>query len=184
MVSLFKNNYLQDVFHVENYTINLLSISKHSRDLNYEVILKPKSVNFQDLNTKEIIAEGYLENGLYFLSRNKEIFYTQKNEDLNKLWHKRVGHHSDKILKLMFKFSNIDCSNYEICKLVKQTKLLFCNSNSKSNKIFELVHSDVWGSAPVESYNGFKYFIIFINDFSKTTWIYLMKNKSKVFFHF
>jgi Integrase core domain len=55
---------------------------------------------------------------------------------------------------------------------------------SKSKGIFELVHSDVWGPAAVESYNGFKYFVIFIDDFSRTTWIYLMKNKSEVFSHF
>jgi GAG-pre-integrase domain len=100
-------------------------------------------VIFQDLNIKEIIGEEYLENGLYFLSCNKGIFCSQKNEDLNKLWHKRLGHPSDKILKLMFNFSNIDCSNCETCKLAKQTKLSFCTFNSKSNEIFELVHSDV-----------------------------------------
>jgi hypothetical protein len=76
LVKLFKNNYFQNVFHVKNYTINLLYISKLSQDLNCEVIFKPKRVNFQDLNTKKMIGEGYLKNGLYFLSCNKEIFYT------------------------------------------------------------------------------------------------------------
>jgi hypothetical protein len=111
---------------------------------------------FQNLNTKEMIDEGYLENDLCFLSCNKGNFCTYKNEELNQLWHKRVEHPSDKILKLMFKFLNIDCSNCETYKLVKQTKLPFCNSNSKSNEIFGLVHFDVWGPAPVESYNDFK----------------------------
>ena len=84
----------------------------------------------------------------------------------------------------MFNFTNIYCSKCEVCKLAKHTKLPFCNSNSKSNEIFELVHSDVWGPAPVNYYNDFRYYVIFIDDFSRTTWIYLMKNKSEVFSHF
>jgi hypothetical protein len=63
-------------------------------------------------------------------------------------------------------------------------KLPFCNFNFKSNEIFELVHSDVWGPALVTSYNDFRYYIIFIDDFSKNTWLYLLKNKSEVFTHF
>jgi hypothetical protein len=103
---------------------------------------------------------------------------------LNKLWHKRVEQPSDKTLKLMFNFSNMDYSNCETCKVAKQIKLPFYNFNSKSNEIFELVHSDVRGPASVESYNDFKYFVLFIYDFSRTTYIYLMKNKSKLFFIF
>jgi hypothetical protein len=88
------------------------------------------------------------------------------------------------LLRLMFNFSKYYCSKCETYKFAKLTKLHFYNSNSKSNKIFELVHSDVWGPAPVTSYNNFRYFIIFIDDFSKITWLYLMKNKSEVFTHF
>jgi hypothetical protein len=96
MVSIFSKIFIQDVFHVNNYSINLLSISKLSKDLNCEVIFKMESVIFQDLLTKEKIDEGYLENGLYFLSTNKSIFNTRKNNDLCELWHKRAGHPSDK----------------------------------------------------------------------------------------
>jgi transposase InsO family protein len=36
----------------------------------------------------------------------------------------------------------------------------------------------------MNSYNDYRYFVIFIDDFSRTTWLYLMKNKSEVFSHF
>jgi hypothetical protein len=66
MISIFPKRFIQDVFHVEKCSINLLSISKLANDLNCEVIFKKKNVIFQDPLTKEKIGEGYLETGLYF----------------------------------------------------------------------------------------------------------------------
>jgi GAG-pre-integrase domain len=82
-------------------------------------------VIFQDLVTKEKIDEGFLENRLYFLDSNKSSFNITKDGNLGKLWHKRVGHPSDKILKTMFNFSNLDCNNCEVYNLAKHTKLPF-----------------------------------------------------------
>jgi hypothetical protein len=46
--------------------------------------------------------------------------------------------------------------------------------------VFDFVHFDVWGNAPVESKEGFKYFITFIDDKFRTTWLYLLKSKKEV----
>lgn len=37
------------------------------------------------------------------------------------------------------------------------------------------------GPAPVDSFNGYKYFVTYIDDYSRTTWLYLLKSKSEVF---
>jgi hypothetical protein len=49
-----------------------------------------------------------------------------------------------------------------------------------SSQPLKLVFSDVWGPAP-ESVGRYKYYVSFIDDFSKFTWIYLLKKKSNVF---
>ena len=42
----------------------------------------------------------------------------------------------------------------------------------------------MWGPCPVLSPTGFRYFVMFVNDYSRTTWLYLMKNRSELFSHF
>ena len=54
--------------------------------------------------------------------------------------------------------------------------------NQRASDPSELVHSDVWGPCPVLSQTGFRYFVTFVNDFSRVTWFYLMKSHSKLFF--
>jgi hypothetical protein len=59
-------------------------------------------------------------------------------------------------------------------------QLPYPKSFSVSKSPLELIFSDVWGHA-CYSIGRNKYYVSFINDFSKFTWIYLLKNKSEVF---
>jgi hypothetical protein len=58
--------------------------------------------------------------------------------------------------------------------------LSYSKSSSFSSYPLELIHSDVWGPTP-ESVGRFKYYVSFVDEFSKFTWIYLIKHKSEVF---
>jgi len=82
MISIFSKYFLQDIFFVENCSVNLFSISKLAEELHYEIIFKENIMIFQDLITKEKIGEGFLENGLYFLDSNKSSFNIIKDGDL------------------------------------------------------------------------------------------------------
>jgi hypothetical protein len=59
------------------------------------------------------------------------------------------------------------------------SKLPYPKSFSTSKSHLELIFSDVWGPACVSIVSN-KYYVSFINDFSKFTWIYLLKHKSDV----
>ena len=56
--------------------------------------------------------------------------------------------------------------------------------NNQASAPFELVHSDVWGPCPVVFPTGFQYFVMFVDDYSRTTWFYLMKYHLELFSHF
>ena len=49
-----------------------------------------------------------------------------------------------------------------------------------STSLLELVHSDVWGPSPLTSLLSFNYYIIFVDDYSRFTWLFLLKHKTKV----
>ena len=55
----------------------------------------------------------------------------------------------------------------------------FNNSEFISNSIFELIHSDVWGPSPA-SIGGSRYFVVFIDDYSRYSWIFPMKSRSEI----
>ena len=67
-----------------------------------------------------------------------------------------------------------------ICHLAKQKHLPFKSRNNICTKPFELVHIDTWGPFSVPTVDDHRYFLTIVDDHSRATWIYLMKNKSDV----
>jgi hypothetical protein len=51
--------------------------------------------------------------------------------------------------------------------------------SSYSSAPLELVYSDVWGPT-IDSFGRKQYYISFIDDYSKFTWIYILLHKSEV----
>ncbi|KAL1206309.1 Retrovirus-related Pol polyprotein from transposon TNT 1-94 [Cardamine amara subsp. amara] len=73
-----------------------------------------------------------------------------------------------------------DNSKCEYCILGKHCRSVFQNSISIYENCFDLVHSDVWTS-PCLSRDNLKYFVTFIDEKSKYTWVTLLPSKDKVF---
>ena len=60
-------------------------------------------------------------------------------------------------------------------------QLPFPISTNKVTKPFQLVHADLWGPAPSVSLNGFRFYLVLVDEFTKFTWVYLLKHKSDTF---
>jgi hypothetical protein len=54
----------------------------------------------------------------------------------------------------------------------------FPSGATREKGILELVHSDVFGPVSVPSLGGSLYYVSFIDDFSRKTWIYFLRKKS------
>ena len=101
------------------------------------------------------------------------------------LWHAHLGHPFLSHLQLLasqghlglVQFQKFDCTS---CHFDKQTKLPFNNSDFFSSTPFDFVHSNIWGLALVPTEEGSKYFVIFVDDFSRYTWIYLLHHRSEL----
>jgi hypothetical protein len=70
---------------------------------------------------------------------------------------------------------------YNGCALGKNIKKPFPSSNNRSKEILDLIHSDVCSPMPVRSLGGSLYYVIFIDDYSRKMWLYLLKTKDEVF---
>ncbi|KAM1903508.1 hypothetical protein ACFX13_041010 [Malus domestica] len=64
------------------------------------------------------------------------------------------------------------------CLEDKFCKLPFSPSVNKSVIPFEVVHSDLWGPAPCVSVDGYRYYVTFIDECTKYSWIFPLVNKS------
>ena len=53
-------------------------------------------------------------------------------------------------------------------------------AKSKAKGILEIIHSDVCSPMSPSSLSGYVYYVSFIDDFCRKTWIYFMKNKDEV----
>lgn len=93
-------------------------------------------------------------------------------------------------LKVMVKYNLVKglpkLSNFgreEICEgfqYRKAHRLPFDRSLSRCNTPLELIHSDLMGSTRTPSFAGYFSMVIFIDDFTRFTWIYFVKQKSEV----
>ena len=86
-------------------------------------------------------------------------------------------------LKILVPFlshvSSLDC---ESCQLAKHHRMSYSlRVDKRVGGFFDLAHFDVWKPCPLNSKTWFRYFITFVDDYSCVTWLYLMKNHSKVF---
>ena len=77
--------------------------------------------------------------------------------------------------------NSLDFDFCENCVYGEQNRVSFPSSSKRVKHILELVDSDVFGPMKVPSLGKCVYYVSFIDDFSRNTWIYFLKKKSEVF---
>lgn len=180
-----KKVYLKNVLYAPGLDSNLLSI-KRVTEAGCEVLFKGNRCTVK--KDEDIIFEA-VRNNLYELHNCKKATKDFVQEKDLKIWHRRLGHRNcEDVMKLQEmnlipKTNSVPvgwkCGN---CVKAKSTQLPFPKeSKNRSKEVLDLIHSDVCGPVEVESVGGKRYFLTFIDDYSRYSYTYLLKKKSEVF---
>lgn len=181
---------LQNVLYVPVFTHNLLSIRKLSQDNNCYAIFEPTLCTIVDAETKQVKGKGTVFNGLYYMSASdsqpmsnncakasdKELKLTHTEQYA--LWHNRLGHASASTLKLIDCIKHCTHVSEQICltyPMAKFSRLPFSLSDSRADKAFELIHTDIWGPHKQSTRQKIKHFLTIVDDYKRMTWIYLLQ---------
>lgn len=54
----------------------------------------------------------------------------------------------------------------------------------KAKERLELIHGDICGPISPPTPAGNKYFLLFVDDYSRAMWVYMIKTKDEAFTHF
>lgn len=163
-----------------NCPFNLISISKLTRSLNCAITFTSDSLLIQDRITGQTIGAGTESRGLYYLRPPTSA--TCVVVESPHLLHRRLGHPSLSKLKMVSGLPQLESLRCESCQLGKYVRVSFSNRiNNRVMAPFDVVHFDVWGPSRFPSTLGYKYYVTFIDDFSRCTWVFLMKDHSELF---
>jgi hypothetical protein len=79
------------------------------------------------------------------------------------------------------KFQEQDALQRKLCFMGGQTKQPFSKKGgTRAKEMLALVHSDVCGPMSEKSISGYRYFLTFIDDKTRKTFVYFLKGKDKV----
>lgn len=185
------NLHLKDVLVCPDITKSLLSVSKLTDDYPCEFTFDSKHVFIKDKATQHLLSQGRKTNGLYRLDNPQFLaFYSARQQAASdQIWHRRLGHANPQVMQYLSSIKAITInkssqSMCEACRLGKSCKLSFSDSVFQASRPLERIHCDVWGPAPVVLVQGFRYYVVFIDKYSRFSWIYPIKLKSEVFSKF
>ena len=179
---------LNDVLVCPSITKSLLSVSKLTADY-------PCSIEFdsvvKDKQTKQLLTKGSRQKDLYVLENQQFMaFYSHRQQAApGDVWHMRLGHPHQEVLQRLAQNKAIDLNKSsskfcEACQLGKFSRLPFSTSDFVATKPLERVHCDLWGPSPFVSTQGFRLYAVFVDHFSRYTWLYPLRLKSDFFFCF
>ena len=151
--------------------------------------IKAENGNLQIEENGLVIMKGIRRNGLYVLtgSTTKPAITASVSSDRTKLWHMRLTHMSEKGMKGLSKqglLGNDQITSLQFCEKCvfgKATRHRFNPGKKETKQTLDYVHSDLWGPSQVPSHGGARYFITFIDDYSRRVWVYVLKYKNEAF---
>lgn len=178
----------ENAYYVEGVNYNMLSVSQLN-SLVYKFEFRNRKAKNYDADGKLIGSGDQTRGNLFFLVMNEENFLIVQFDDVW-LWHKRLCHVN---LESMISISKMKRVNgfpklkkpdnviYKQCQLGKMIESSFKSKTHTSNGILELVHIYLCGPNDVQIYKDDKYFILFVDDYSRMMIAMILRGKFDAF---
>jgi hypothetical protein len=162
-----------------------------------KIIFTPNSMDIYDMQTNSRVSTSEVnhQSRLYtfseFIEPDSSLLLTHADES-SRIWHERFGHLNFRYMQQFSKKILVDGLPYihfskgvcEGCVLGKHPQEKFDKGKSqRASTPLDLIHSDLMGPFPHPSIRKVRFFLIFVDYFSRFTWIYFLRQKSEVFQH-
>ncbi|GKA44624.1 retrovirus-related pol polyprotein from transposon TNT 1-94, partial [Tanacetum coccineum] len=184
---------IDNVEHIDNLVFSLLSVGQIC-DNKCKVIFSEHDSEI----TKDgkVIGRGIRKSGLYVMKlgkKSKDKIYLTTIVENSTFWHRRLGHTNMRLIQSLaskelvrnlhkFKFDQYFC---DACKIRKQAHASHKAKNIVSTiRCLELLHMDLFGPSAIRSYEGNRYTLVIVDDYSRYTWTRFLKNKTEAFEQF
>ena len=183
-----------NVLNVPKLFINLISIQRLASLREYNILFDDVDAYLCHKELRWKIGLAKVQHGLYYLpcQSSRRIMETEpkvaavktsSEEEIMDV-HQRMGHPSFYLLKHMYPhlFKNIDISTTvcDACQLGKFKRTTFPPTDHRKTSPFQLIHLDVWGPSSQTDVLGKRYFLVCTDDYSRYSWIFLLKEKTEV----
>jgi transposase InsO family protein len=174
-----------DVLFVPQLKGNLISVRKLT-ERQFKVVFENDSCKI--MRNDEVLAHASLQHGLYELNSCNHALLSAVDTGCIHVWHSRLGHRDPNAIRLLEQqlknFQIKPCQVKQVCECcieAKSTKKsLPKKSESRSSEVLDIIHTDVCGPMQNITPAGNRYFMTMIDDYSRYTVLYLLKNKSEV----
>lgn len=187
-----KTALIESVLYVPEMKCNLLSLGQLV-EKGFKVILHQDCLEMFDSKQRKILRAPLSKNRTFqanIKAAKVQCLTATDSNDECWLWHSRLGHLNFKDMRQLAVRNmveglpkiNVPDKVCERCIISKQPRNSFkSHLPMRATGLLGVVHSDVCGPFEVPSIGGNKYFVSFVDEFSRMMWLYLIKTKGEVF---
>ncbi|GJU15261.1 retrovirus-related pol polyprotein from transposon TNT 1-94 [Tanacetum coccineum] len=184
---------IKRVYYVEGLNHNLFSVGQFY-DADLEVAFRKSTCYIHDLKGNDLLTCSRGTN-LYSITLqdtstpNPICLMAKASSSQAWLWHHRLSHLNFDTINLLSKYDImtglpklkfVKDHLYSSCELGKVKRKSFKTKTTPSSKrLLQVLHMDLCGPIRVESFNGEKYMLVIVDDYSRYTWPHFLRSKDE-----
>ncbi|GJS77316.1 retrovirus-related pol polyprotein from transposon TNT 1-94 [Tanacetum coccineum] len=180
---------ITNVEYVSGLAFNLISVGQLCDD---DYVVSFTKVDCSISKNDKMLARGHRKNGLYTCKlgdNSKQQICLASIVDNSTLWHRRLGHANIRLVQNLssnelvrnlpnLSFERHCCDTYGLGSQGNANNRT--RNEVSTTRVLELLHLDLFGPYPIQSYRGNFYTLMIVDDHSNHTWVVFLESKDDV----